>query len=111
MAEKWTEFFGVLGSVSVLPLAFLVALAFGGFVPVAVWCLITGSALFSSLTVIDRGRRILLNTPKAIGFAVLVEGVMITSQTEWLALSSLGLLIIVNSVACAVALARDTANG
>ena len=101
------------------PLAFLVALPFGGFVPMAVWCLthleaiepwdwalITGGALFSSLTVIDWGRRILLNTPKAIGFAVLVEGVMITSETDWLSRSALGLLTIINATSCAVALAR-----
>ncbi len=88
--------------------------------PLAVWCLthleaiqpwdwplIAGGALFSSLTVIQWGQRILLNTPKAIGFAVLVEGVMITAKTQWLSLAALGLLIIINSVACAVELTRE----
>ena len=102
------------------PLAFLVALPFGGFVPLAVWCLthleavepwdwalITGGAVFSSLTVIEWGRRVLLNSAKAIGFAVLVEGVMITSETDWLSLSALGLLTVINSIACAVALTTD----
>jgi len=106
------------------PLAFLVALPFGGFVPLAVWCLthlqtiqpwdwalIAGGALFSSLTVIQWGQRILLNTPKAIGFAVLVEGVMITAETQWLAIAALGLLIVINSVACSVAITHDADAG
>ncbi len=102
------------------PLAFLVALPFGGFVPLAVWCLthleaiqpwdwplIAGGTLFSSLTVIQWGQRILLNTAKAIGFAVLVEGVMIAAQTIWLSLLALCLLIVINSIACSVALTPD----
>jgi len=102
------------------PLAFMVALPFGGFVPAAVWCLthlevlawwhwcmVGGGALFSSLTVIEWGRNVFGNLPKAIGFAVLVEGAMITSQTEWLSISALVLLVIINSVSCSVALTGE----
>lgn len=99
------------------PLAFLIALPFGGFVPLAVWTLthletpewyqwimIGGGALFSSLTVIQWGEEVLESLPKAIGFAILLEGVMITSRTDWLSYTALGLLIVINAVACSVAL-------
>jgi hypothetical protein len=102
------------------PLAFIVALPFGGFVPLAVWVLahlepihwwhwvmIGGGALFSSLTVITWGQRILSNLPKAVGFALLVEGVMLASQTMWLSISALGLLVIINAIACAVSLSYE----
>ena len=78
------------------------ALPFGGFVPVAVWCLthlepmqwwtwgmVAGGALFSSLTVISWGQIVLKNLFKAIGFATLVEGVMIASKTWWLSFTAL----------------------
>ena len=61
------------------PLAFLVALPFGGFVPVSIWCLthletlfwwhwgmVAGGALFSSLTVIQWGERILDNLLRVV---------------------------------------------
>jgi hypothetical protein len=102
------------------PLAFIVALPFGGFVPLAVWCLahleplmwwhwsmIAGGALFSSLTVITWGQTILSNSPKAIGFAILVEGVMLASKTQWLSISALTLLVVINATSCAVALAQE----
>ena len=102
------------------PLAFIVALPFGGFVPVAVWCLthlepmqwwtwgmVAGGALFSSLTVISWGQIVLKNLFKAIGFATLVEGVMIASKTWWLSFTALGLLVTINAISCAVALAQD----
>jgi hypothetical protein len=69
--------------------------------------MVGGGAVFLSLTVIEWGRAILGNLTKAIGFAILVEGVMITTETEWLSFTALGLLIVINSVACAVALALE----
>jgi hypothetical protein len=69
------------------PLAFLTAIPFGGFVPVATWTLthtdpllswewvlVAGGAVFSSLTVIEWGQRVLRHTIKTVGFAILVEG-------------------------------------
>ena len=50
---------------------------------------------------------VMLNLPKAIGFAVIVEGVMIISKTTWLSFFALGLLIMINAIACAVALTED----
>jgi hypothetical protein len=121
-AEKTSD--SVLGQIRAAltshPLAFLVALPFGGFVPLAAWSLVhlealewwhwtmvAGGALFSSLTVINWGERILSSKAKAIGFAVLVEGVMLSASTKWLSLSALGLLIVINAVSCSVALAAD----
>jgi len=121
-AEKTSE--SVLGQIRAAltshPLSFLVALPFGGFVPLAAWSLVhleplewwhwmmvAGGALFSSLTVIGWGERILSSKAKAIGFAVLVEGAMLSAGTKWLSLSALGLLIVINAVSCSVALAAD----
>jgi hypothetical protein len=59
--------------------------------------------------VIEWGRAILRNLPKAVGFAVLVEGVMLASQTQWLSLAALALLVIINATSCAVALASEEA--
>jgi len=42
--------------------------------------------------------------PKSVGFVVLVEGVMVTSTTHWLALTALGYLIGINGIATACAL-------
>lgn len=72
--------------------------------------MIGGGALFSSLTVINWGERILGNIFKAVGFAVLVEGVMLTATSQWLSTTALGLLIVINATSCAVALARDEAS-
>jgi hypothetical protein len=100
------------------PFAFLVVVPFGGFVPLAAWSLVhlealdwwhwatvAGGALFSSLTVISWGERILSSKPKAIGFRVLVEGVMLGAQTQWLSLWASCLLTVINAVSCSVALA------
>ena len=69
--------------------------------------MVAGGALFSSLTVISWGQIVLKNLFKAIGFATLVEGVMIASKTWWLSLTALGLLVTINAISCAVALAQD----
>jgi hypothetical protein len=47
------------------------------------------------------------NTAKAIGFAILVEGVMLASHTEWLSLTALFLLVLLNAISCALALTQD----
>lgn len=101
------------------PLAFLVGTAFGAFVPVATWTLthfeaqtlphlamVAGGCAFSALTVVEWARRV-WNWPKALGFALLVEGAMLTSQTRWLSMTALGLLILINSVAAACSLVSD----
>jgi hypothetical protein len=68
--------------------------------------MVAGGALFSSLTVISWGETILSSFAKAIGLAVLVEGVMLASRTEWLSISALALLIIIYAISCTVALGR-----
>lgn len=68
--------------------------------------MVAAGALCSSLTVISWGQTILMSLSKAVGFAVLVEGVMLASQTQWLSISALALLVLINAISCAVALGK-----
>ncbi len=100
-------------------------LVFGGIVPLATYnqahveidralplqgqvaaYLALGGLIFSALTIFEWGRRTFGNPVKACAFAVLLEGVMLTSHQTWLAWLVLALLIFVNAVAlaCNVAL-------
>lgn len=102
---------------------------FGGFVPLATWWLIhreldltrlerdylsqpkvflvAAGLVFSSLTVYYWARIAFKSPFKAVGFAVLLEGTMTFSSTEWLSLSALGGLLFLNAIAAAVALVED----
>jgi len=99
-------------------------LALGGFVPLAAWSmihleimeswhafLILGASIFSALTVVEWGTIVFRKRAKAIGFAVLVEGVMLASQITWLSIFALCLLVVINAVNSAVNLVRDTLQG
>lgn len=68
--------------------------------------LVLGGLIFSSLTLFEWGKRTFGQPVKAMAFAVLLEGVMLTSHQTWLAWTVLGLLMFVNAVAlaCNVAL-------
>ena len=102
-------------------LAALVGLLLGGFVPLAVyvvahgesgtftgheraWALITGGLIYSAKTVFEWARLAFTSAFKSVGFVVLLEGVMVTSTTHWLALAALGYLIAINGVATACTL-------
>jgi len=102
-------------------LAICFGLLLGGFVPVAAWSmihleemewwhifLIAGASVFSALTVVDWGTIVFRRLTKALGFAVLVEGVMLGSQLTWLSILALCLLVVINGVNSAVNLVRDT---
>ena len=52
--------------------------------------------LYSALTVFEWAKLAFTSVPKSVGFVVLVEGVMVTSTTHWLALTALGYLIGIN---------------
>lgn len=87
----------------------------GGFVPAAtfflvhfgvaqnqyLWAIVAGGLLFSAKTVYEWGRVAFQSPWKALGFCVLVEGVMTFSPDGLMALSAAGLLmlVVVNGVA------------
>ncbi|HTA90913.1 MAG TPA: hypothetical protein VK745_15085 [Polyangiaceae bacterium] len=102
-------------------LAAVVGLLLGGFVPLAVyvvargesgafagheraWALITGGLIYSARTVFQWGKLAFTSAFKSLGFVVLLEGVMVTSTTHWLALVALVYLIAINGVATACTL-------
>lgn len=105
-------------------LAAVVGLLLGGFVPLAVyvvahgesgafagheraWALVTGGLVYSAKTVFEWARLAFTSAFKSLGFVVLLEGIMVTSSTHWLALAALGYLIGINSVATACKLSRS----
>lgn len=70
--------------------------------------LVLGGLLYSAKTVYDWGKKAFQISAKALGFVVLLEGVMIASNTTWLAMTALAYLILINGIAtgCNLALAR-----
>lgn len=108
-------------------LSFVVGVLLGGFVPIATYVVahtelvlerplyeqlaavfVAGGLLFSAVTMYGWGRLAFTQRAKALGFVVLLEGVMVTCHTRWLALVALGYLACINGVATACNLARPT---
>jgi hypothetical protein len=98
--------------------------ALGGFVPVAtflvshyeydratpwytqlVTLLIVGGLLYSARTVYDWAKLAFQLPAKALGFVVLLEGVMTLSSNGWLACAALAYLVAINGIATGVRLA------
>lgn len=116
-------------------LATSVGMLLGGFVPVATfvlahtdlarlfgadglpwaktWALIIGGLLYSALTVYQWAKLAFTSAPKAFGFVVLLEGVMVTSSTRWLAFAALGYLVVINGIAtgCTLSVRRAVSAG
>ena len=109
-------------------LSFVVGVLLGGFVPIATYVVahtelelerplqeqlatlfVAGGLLFSAVTMYGWGRLAFTQRAKALGFVVLLEGVMVTCHTRWLALVALGYLACINGVATACNLARPDA--
>jgi hypothetical protein len=100
-------------------LALACGMLLGGFVPLATyilahgevaadprkWALVGGGLLFSATSVFEFGREAFRSLLKALGFVVLVEGVMIWSATEPLSLAALALLVAINAIATGTNLA------
>ncbi len=100
----------------------LIGFLLGGFVPImcywlahhegAAWSesggralgLVTGGLCYSAVTVFQWAKQAFQNAFKSAGFCVLIEGVMITSHTNWLALAALAYLVVINGVATGVTL-------
>jgi hypothetical protein len=118
---------GVIGQVRVAaghPVALVVGMLLGGFVPVATYlvahgeaggwslasALVLGGLIYSAKTVWAWGRMAFGCSFKATGFVLLIEGVMITSKTPALAIVALLYLVAINAVATGSLLAlRDGA--
>ena len=66
--------------------------------------LVLGGLLFSALTVYQWGRMAFGSGAKALGFAVLLEGVLTCSATPWLSAGALAYLVIINATATGVRL-------
>ncbi len=106
-------------------LPFAVGVLLGGFVPVATFVVahaeldfarplyeqlaslfVAGGLLFSAVTMYGWGKLAFAQRAKALGWVVLLEGVMVTSHTHWLAVAALCYLACINGVATACALAK-----
>lgn len=68
--------------------------------------IVIGGLLYSALTVYRWGRMAFGSVVKAIGFTVLLEGVMTLSDQPWLSGVALGYLCLINAIATGVTLAR-----
>jgi hypothetical protein len=71
------------------------------------WVLVAGGLLFSATTVMTFGRAAFGQATKALGFTVLLEGVMVWSSTVGLSLAALLLLTGINALATGTNLALD----
>jgi hypothetical protein len=101
-------------------LATVLGAALGGFIPLAsftvshnevksLWSLpallVLGGLVYSAKTVYAWGKMAFASGAKALGFTVLVEGVMTCSGVPWLSHTALGYLIAINAVATGCTLA------
>jgi hypothetical protein len=128
---------GVIGQVrhALHPRALLATITgflLGGFVPLASFWLshreldhgrpvylqltayiVAGGLLYSAKTVYAWGKLAFHTGAKALGFVVLLEGVMILSHTPWLTMMALAYLVVINGVAtgCNLALPRPQQPG
>ncbi len=105
-------------------LAFACGSAIGGIIPVAVywlahveapdrswlWWIVGGGCAFSAATVFEWAKIAFKSPFKAAGFVVLLEGAMLASNTPWLTLAMLSILVLINGTACACALIMDRAS-
>jgi len=68
--------------------------------------LVVGGLLFSALTVYQWARLAFGSGAKALGFAVLLEGVLTFAHTPWLGVGALVYLVAINATATGVRLSR-----
>ena len=99
-------------------LAGFIGLVIGGFIPVAtwtvvhfevsarraLWLLVAGGLLYSALTVFQWAQAAFGNRWKALGFCVLLEGILTFGQNRALSLAALTVLVFINAVSAACAL-------
>src|SRR5712692_7549176 len=102
-----------------LPLA--AGFLLGGFVPVAsytvahqevatnpiLWLLVVGGLAYSATTIFQWAKIAFRHAVKALGFVVLLEGVMTFSHVSWLGYAALGFLLAINGIATGSNLVAD----
>jgi hypothetical protein len=71
--------------------------------------LVLGGLVFSALTVFQWGKIAFVSPIKAVGFCVLLEGILVGSATPWLSFSALIYLCCINAVATGCNLANKGA--
>ena len=116
-AQPEEETMGVIDQIRIAmknPLAAFAGFILGGFVPVAtfsishldktlneyvLWTLVIGGLIYSALTVFGWAKNAFDNGLKALGFVVLIEGVMTLSGLPMLSYAALALLVIINGIA------------
>ena len=93
----------------------------GGFVPFAsytiahhevstnpaMWTLVVGGLAYSALTVFDWAKIAFKNPVKAVGFVVLLEGVMTFAESPVISYGALGILVCINALATGASLVLD----
>jgi hypothetical protein len=103
-------------------LAMVAGAVMGGFVPIAtyvvghyetgvvpaMWLVVAGGLAYSAKSVYDFAAAAFRHPAKALGFVLLVEGVMTFSQTPALALSALALLVAINAISAGVNLSLES---
>lgn len=99
----------------------LVGVVLGAFVPLAsytlvhvdgrreVWALVAGGLVYSALTVYQWAYKAFSYRAKAVGFVVLLEGVMTFTRVEWLGLTGLVILMGLNAWSAGVSLQGEKA--
>jgi hypothetical protein len=102
-------------------LATLMGAMLGGLIPLAsytiahqeapnrpvLWVLVACGLAYSALTVFDWARVAFRHPVKALGFCGLLEGVMTFSGTQWLGITALTMLIVINGIATGCNLVAD----
>lgn len=102
-------------------LAFAVGALLGGFIPIAsytichrecatqpwLWVLVVAGFTYSAITVYQWSSVAFHHWAKAVGFVVLMEGVIFFSGTQWLSLVALAVLCLINGISTATNLIAD----
>ena len=102
-------------------LAFFVGGLLGGFIPVAsytichyecaqqpwLWVLVVAGFTYSAITVYQWASIAFKHWAKALGFVVLMEGVIFFSHTIWLSFTALSVLVLINGISTATNLIAD----
>lgn len=82
---------------SFLPVASYVLAHYESKTTPLMWTLVAAALMFSAPTLIDWAQRWCKSRSKAVGFTALLEGVMVFSANEYLALSGLAILVAINA--------------
>jgi len=125
-SKKVPGVIGQLYTATRSPVALIVGLLLGGFVPCMSYHFVhneldhsipllsqiqlyiaLGGLIFSAKSVFQWARMAFNDTVKASGFVLLAEGVMTTAKVEYISVTALVFLVIINAVATGCVIATD----